>query len=56
MSKRSSGGIAVIAVLVGIIIIAVGTAVLFLTDKSRINENKNVAACCRFIGRQLIFI
>lgn len=44
MSKRSSGGIAVIAVLVGIIIIAVGTAVLFLTDKNRISENKNVPA------------
>lgn len=46
MSKRSGGGVAVIAVLVGIIIIAVGTAVLFLMDKSRINENKKCSCCC----------
>lgn len=50
MSKRSGGGVAVIAVLVGIIIIAVGTAVLFLMDKSRINENKNVPAVAESVA------
>lgn len=42
MSERSSGGVAVIAALVGIIAIAVGTAVLVLTGGSKINDNKNV--------------
>ncbi|MDE6149804.1 MAG: serine hydrolase [Ruminococcus sp.] len=50
MSKRSGGGVAVIAVLVGIIIIAIGTAVLFLTGKSRIIENKNVPAIAESVA------
>ena len=42
MSKRSSGGVAVIAGLIGVIAVAVGTAAIMLTDSSRIEDKKNM--------------
>ena len=44
MAGKSSGGVAAVAVLIGILAIAVGTGAIMIMDQNKITDNKNIPA------------